>query len=67
MWDYAIGVANILSGVFFHALINGKINRSEASLAFWSNWRSRYPIFSQYGPPFLIAFGVVRIALLALG
>ncbi len=67
MWDYVIGVANILGGVFFHALINGQINRTEASLEFWSNWRARHPAFSKHGPPFLVAFGAVRIAFALLG
>ena len=67
MSDYVIGAVNILGGVFFHALINGQINRTEASLEFWSNWRARYPIFSKYGPPCLIAFGAIRIVSGLLG
>ncbi len=67
MSDYVIGVANILGGVFFHALINGQINRTEASLEFWSNWRARHPAFSGYGPAFLVAFGALRIAFGVLG
>ncbi len=67
MSDYVIGVANILVGVFFHALITGKINRSDESLEFWSNWRAQHPAFSKHGPPFLVAFGAVRIAYGLLG
>jgi hypothetical protein len=67
MSDYVIGVANILGGLFFHALINGRISRGEAKLEFWSNWRAQHPAFSQYGPPFLVAFGALRIALGLLG
>ncbi len=66
MSDYAIGLANIVGGVFCHALIYGKISRTEAGVDFWSDWRTRHPTFSQYGPPFLVAFGVFRIALGAL-
>ncbi len=61
MSDTVIGVANILGGVFFHALINGRIKRTEASLEFWSNWRAQHPAFSKHGPPFLVAFGALRI------
>ncbi len=61
MSDYVIGVANILGGLFLHALINGKIKRTEASLEYWSNWRAQHPIFSKYAPPFLIAFAAFRI------
>jgi len=67
MSDYVIGVANIVGGVFLHVLINGLIHRTESSLEFWSNWRGRHPAFSTYGPPFLVAFGTVRIALGLLG
>ncbi|MBW2362399.1 MAG: hypothetical protein JRG84_15955 [Deltaproteobacteria bacterium] len=67
MSDYVVGVANVIGGVFCHALINGKINPSEANLEFWSNWRDRHPTFSNYGPPFFVAFGVLRIALGLLG
>ncbi len=62
MSDYVIGVANILGGVFFHALITGKINRTQESLEFWSKWRAKHPAFSKHGPPFLVAFGALRIA-----
>ena len=67
MSDYLIGAANILGGMFFHALINGQISRTESSLEYWSNWRDQHPAFSQYGPPFLIAFGTIRIAVGLLG
>lgn len=67
MWDYVIGVANILGGLFLQALISGKLSRSEESLEYWSNWRAQHPAFSSYGPPFLMAFGVVRIAVGLLG
>jgi hypothetical protein len=67
MSDYVIGALNILGGVFFHGLINGKIKRTETSLEFWSNWRSQHPSFSKYGPPFLVAFGAVRIAIALMG
>ncbi len=65
--DYVIGVANILGAVFLHALINGKFSRAEAGLEFWSKWRAQHPMFSQYGPPFLAAFGALRIAFGLLG
>jgi hypothetical protein len=67
MSDYVIGVANILGGMFFHALTTGKINRTKENLEFWSNWRARHPAFSKHGPPFLIAFGALRIAFGLLG
>lgn len=67
MSDYVIGAANILAGVFFHTLITGKISRTEADFEYWSTWRARYPAFSHYGPPFLIAFGAIRIAIGLLG
>ncbi len=67
MSDYVIGVANILGGLFFHSLITGKINPTEASLEYWSSWRDRHPAFSKYGPPFLVAFGGLRIVLELLG
>lgn len=67
MSDYVIGAVNILGGVFFHVLITGKISRTETSLEYWTNWRAQHPAFSQYGPPFLVAFGVVRIAIGRLG
>ncbi len=67
MWDYVIGVANILAGALSQALITGKFSRTEASREFWSNWRAQHPAFSKYGPPFLVAFGVLRIALALLG
>ncbi len=67
MSDYLIGLANILGGFFLHALISGRIRRTEASLEFWSTWRDRHPIFSNYGPPFLVAFGALRIAFGLLG
>ena len=67
MSGYAIGVANILLGVFLHLLLTGRIKRTEASREFWSSWRAQHPAFSEYGPPFLIAFGVVRIAFELLG
>ncbi len=63
MSDYVIGAANILGGVFCHALITGRIHRTDANLEFWSNWRDQHPAFSKHGPPFLIAFGSVRIAI----
>lgn len=67
MSDYVIGFANILGGVFFQALITGKINRTEANLEFWSDWRAQHPTFSKYGPPFLVAFGAIRIAIGLIG
>ncbi len=67
MSDYVIGAVNVIAGVFFHALINGKVSRTEASLEFWSNWRAQHPAFSKYGPPFLVAYGAIRIALGLLG
>ncbi len=67
MSDYVIGLANILGGVFFQALITGKIGRTETSLEFWSDWRARHPTFSKYGPPFLVAFGAIRIAVGLIG
>jgi hypothetical protein len=67
MSDHVIGVANILGGVFFQALITGKFSRTEASLEFWSNWRTQHPAFSKYGPPFMVAFGALRIAIGLLG
>jgi len=67
MSDYVIGAANILGGVFFHSLIHGKISRTEAGLEFWSNWRTQHPSFTAYGPPFLVAFGAIRIAIALLG
>lgn len=63
MSDYLIGAANIVGGVFCHALIHGKIHRTEASVEYYSNWRAQHPTFSKHGPPFLIAFGIIRIAL----
>ena len=67
MSDYVIGAVNVMGGVFFHALITGRFSQTEASLEFWSNWRARRPAFSKYGPPFLVAFGAIRIALGLLG
>ncbi len=67
MSDYIIGAANIAGGLFVHTLISGKISRTETSLEFWSDWRARHPTFSKYGPPFLVAFGAVRIVLAPLG
>jgi hypothetical protein len=67
MSDYVIGLANILGGVFFQALITGKISRTEANIEFWSDWRAQHPTFSKYGPPFLVAFGVIRIAIGLVG
>jgi hypothetical protein len=67
MSNYVIGAINILGGFFFHALINGKINPTEEKLEFWSNWRAQRPAFSKYGPPFLVAFGGLRIAFGLLG
>ncbi len=65
--DYVIGVANLLGAVFIHALINGKFSRAEAGLEFWSKWRAQHPMFTNYGPPFLAAFGALRIAFGLLG
>jgi hypothetical protein len=65
--DYAIGVVNILGGVFFHALVNGRFSRTEAGREFWSGWRAQHPAFTQYGPPFLVAFGALRIGFGLLG
>jgi len=62
MWDYGVGAANIGVGLFLHALISGKIRRTDESLEYWSNWRAQHPAFSGYGPPFLVAFGALRIA-----
>ena len=67
MSDYLIGAANILGGAFTYALINGKINPTEASAEFWSNWRAQHPMFSNHGPPFLVAFGALRIAFGLMG
>ncbi|MAG31127.1 MAG: hypothetical protein CL908_09590 [Deltaproteobacteria bacterium] len=67
MADYLIGAANILGGVFLQVLIHGKIRPTEASAAFWSTWRAEHPSFTRYGPPFLVAFGIVRIAIGLLG
>ncbi len=67
MSDYVIGAANILGGVFLQAMINGKIRRSAESVEFWSGWRTQHPMFSKYGPSFLVAFGVLRIASGMLG
>ena len=66
MSDYVIGAANILSGLFFHLLITGKINPTEARREYWSNWRARHPAFTQYGPACLVALGAVRIAVARL-
>ena len=63
MSDYVIGVANVLGGMFLHALTTGKFSRPEAGLEYWPSWRAQHPAISQYGPPFLIAFGSIRIAL----
>lgn len=62
MSDYAIGAVNILGGLFLHSLISGRISRSEEGVEYWSTWRARHPTFSQYGPPFLVAYGLVRTA-----
>jgi len=67
MSDYVIGAANILGGVILHALITGKLSRTEAGREFWSNWRAQHPMFSGYGPPFLVAFGLFRLAFGLLG
>ncbi|MCP3985392.1 MAG: hypothetical protein GY723_13465 [bacterium] len=67
MSDYVIGAANILGGIFSHALIHGRFSRTEAGLEYWAAWRDRYPAFSNYGPPFLAAFGALRIAFGLLG
>ena len=67
MSDYVIGVANILGGVFFHALITGKITPTKERLEFWSEWRVKHPAFSKHGPPFLVAFGALRIAFGLMG
>jgi hypothetical protein len=67
MWDYMIGATNIVGGVFFHALINGRISQTEEGREYWSNWSAQHPAFSRYGPPFLVAFGIVRIAFGLLG
>lgn len=63
MSNYVIGALNILGGIFLHLLISGSFSRSEAALEYWSTWRAKHPAFSQYGPPFLIAFGAVRIGI----
>ncbi|MAG34006.1 MAG: hypothetical protein CL908_24265 [Deltaproteobacteria bacterium] len=67
MSEYVIGVANILGGLFFQALITGKFSRTEASLEYWSDWRTQHPAFCKYGPSFLVAFGAIRIAVGLLG
>ncbi len=67
MSNYVIGAANILGAVFIHALLDGKFSRTEAGVEFWSNWREQHPAFSQYGPPFLAAFGALRIVFGLLG
>lgn len=67
MWDYVIGLANILGGIFLHALINGQLRRSDASLEYWSNWRAQHPAFTKWGPPFFVAFGALRVAFGLLG
>ena len=67
MWDYGIGAANIAIGVFLHALLAGKINRSEEGREYWSNWTAEHPTFSKYAPAFLVAFGALRIVLALRG
>jgi len=67
MSDYVIGAANIVGGVFAHALIAGNISQTEEGREYWSNWRAQHPTFSKYGPSFLVAFGLVRIAFGLLG
>ncbi len=67
MSDYVIGIANILVGLFCQALITGKLSRTESGSEYWSNWCGQHPSFSKYGPPFLVAFGVLRIAMGLLG
>jgi len=62
MSEYVIGAANILGGLFLHSLTAGRLSRSEEAREYWSTWRARHPAFSQYGPPFLVAYGLVRIA-----
>jgi hypothetical protein len=67
MWDYVVGVTCILGGVYFYAVSTGKINRTEASVEYWSNLRAQQPTLIKYLPPFLVAFGVLRIAFELLG
>ena len=67
MSDYMIGAANILVGLFFQLLIGGRLSRAEAGVEYWNTWREQHPAFSKYGPPFLVAFGILRIAIASLG
>jgi hypothetical protein len=61
MTDFVVGAANILLGIFLHALITGRMSRTGAGLEYWSKWQAQHPIFSRYGPAFLVAFGLFRI------
>lgn len=61
MTDLVVGAANIGVGILLHALITGRMSRTEARLEYWSNWRTQHPIFCRYGPAFLVAFGLFRI------
>ncbi|MBW2289692.1 MAG: hypothetical protein JRG80_12285 [Deltaproteobacteria bacterium] len=61
MWDYVVGVVCILSGVYVYAASIGRVNWSKASIEYWSNMRAQQPALIKYLPPFLVAFGVLRI------
>ena len=63
MWDPVIGVINVAIGVFLHVLISGKLSRTDERRAYWSTWREQHPLFTRWGPAFLVAFGALRIGL----
>lgn len=63
IWSYVENVGFILGGILFHAVSTGKLSRTDANMEYWSDLRARHPLFMKYGPPFLVAVGVLRIGL----
>jgi hypothetical protein len=62
MWDYIMAATFIFGGAFFYAVSTGRLNDSEANAEYWSKLREQQPILMRYGPPVLVAFGLIRLA-----
>ena len=58
-----MGLVFILSGIYFHAVMTGRLHHTEANEAYWAQWRETHPWMGRWLAPGLVFLGVLRIAL----